>query len=163
MIGNHKDRELRDLDLFPPIPSDALQKQIKDYTEAIRLNPREFEIYYDRGLAYDKLGQPEKAIEDLNIYIRRYHRHGEAHYNRGMAYADLGQHELALKDFDEAIRNAHHDRWPGQANAYYNRGVAHGTLGLHAKALVDFNESIQLDPTRSDAYSSRGVAGVQIR
>jgi predicted Zn-dependent protease len=37
---------------------------IVDYTEAIRLRPAQVSLYIDRGDAYAKARQPEKAIDD---------------------------------------------------------------------------------------------------
>jgi tetratricopeptide (TPR) repeat protein len=42
----------------------ACQAAIEAYTSAIALNPNYAEAYYNRGLAYDKLGNHRHAIED---------------------------------------------------------------------------------------------------
>ncbi|MEB3121662.1 MAG: tetratricopeptide repeat protein, partial [Snowella sp.] len=41
-------------------------KAIADFTEAIRLNPDNTEIYFNRAMTYNTIGKPEKAIADLD-------------------------------------------------------------------------------------------------
>ena len=45
-------------------------KAIADYTEAIRLNPKYAEAYYNRGVAYEDKGEHDKAIADFTEAIR---------------------------------------------------------------------------------------------
>ena len=48
-----------------------LVRAIRDFSEAIRLNPNMGAYYQDRGLAYQALGQREKARADLATAKRR--------------------------------------------------------------------------------------------
>lgn len=82
-----------------------------DYTDA-------YIAYNNRGVAYDDLGQYQRAIEDYNKAIRLKPNNADAYYNRGLAYKELGQYPRAIRDFDQAIRLK-----PDYADAYYNRGV----------------------------------------
>ena len=45
-------------------------KAIADFTEAIRLNPKDAEAYYSRGGAYGEKGDYDKAIADFTEAIR---------------------------------------------------------------------------------------------
>ena len=40
-------------------------ERLSDYDKAIALNPTYFQAYYNRGIAYVKTKQFEKAIEDF--------------------------------------------------------------------------------------------------
>jgi regulator of sirC expression with transglutaminase-like and TPR domain len=40
------------------------EKAIQDYNQAIELNPKDADAFIDRGVAYAKLKQFEKAIQD---------------------------------------------------------------------------------------------------
>ena len=42
---------------------------IKDYDEAIRLDPRYVKAYYSRGFVFNRLERPLRAIEDFNQAI----------------------------------------------------------------------------------------------
>ena len=43
---------------------------ILDYNKAIKLNPRYANAYYNRAIAYKKLGQSKKAAGDYNNYLK---------------------------------------------------------------------------------------------
>ncbi|WP_442894375.1 tetratricopeptide repeat protein [Bradyrhizobium sp. AZCC 1693] len=43
---------------------------MKDYDEALRLEPQRARTYSNRSAAYRKLGRTEKAIEDVTTAIR---------------------------------------------------------------------------------------------
>jgi len=46
-------------------------RAIKDYDEAIRLNPQDAKAYHNRGLTYCRdLGEFERGIEDFDEAIR---------------------------------------------------------------------------------------------
>jgi tetratricopeptide (TPR) repeat protein len=50
---------------------------ITDCTAAIGLRPGFAEAYYNRGLAYDRLKQHDKAADDYSEVIRLKHGQGE--------------------------------------------------------------------------------------
>ncbi len=77
---------------------------IREYNEAIRLNPEYVWAYNARGTAYDDLGRHERAIQDYNEAIRLDPEFATVYYNRGYAYYDLGQYERAIQDYNEAVR-----------------------------------------------------------
>jgi tetratricopeptide (TPR) repeat protein len=55
------------------------QEAIRQYTQAIKLNPNYASVYYNRGIAYANLGDTSKAIELNPNYT-------DAYINRGIAY-----------------------------------------------------------------------------
>ena len=77
------------------------QSAIKDFDAAIRLNPQS-DAYYNRGVAYRKLGQFERAIEDYDEAIRLDPQYAEAYYLRGAAYGAIGKSIEAERDFAKA-------------------------------------------------------------
>ena len=129
------------------------KKAIGYLNEAIRLKPDIAEAYYNRGLAYEKIGQYKQAIENYTEAIRLEPDYTTAYNNRGNAYNKLGQPQRAIKDFNEAIRLK-----PDYSDAYNNRGGAYGNFGQPQRAIKDFNEAIRLKPDDATAYYNRGVA-----
>ena len=77
------------------------QSAIKDFDAAIRLNPQS-DAYYNRGVAYRKLGQFERAIEDYEEAIRLDPQYAEAYYLSGAAYGAIGKSVEAERDFAKA-------------------------------------------------------------
>ena len=47
-----------------------LEKAIADFTEAIRLNPKDAVAFYNRGLAWHKKNEHDKAIVDYTEAVR---------------------------------------------------------------------------------------------
>lgn len=130
-------------------PSEALEY----YDKAIKLNPRYYAAYYNRGNAYMNLGNYKQAITDYNSAIKINLKLAVARNNRGVAYASLGNYKQAIEDFDRTIEIS-----PARADTYNNRGGAYESLGNHKQAIEDFNRAIEINPRYADAYNNRGIA-----
>ena len=70
--------------------------------KAIRLDPSFADAYNNRGIAYDKLGQYERAIQDYDEAIRLDPQYTNAYYNRGDTYQAMGKSEEAERDLAKA-------------------------------------------------------------
>ena len=75
------------------------KEAIADYTEAIKLNPKDAEAYYNRGNAKYRLKQYKEAIADYDKAIELKPEDAQAYYNRGFAYREVGKKEEADADF----------------------------------------------------------------
>ena len=124
------------------------RKAIEAFDEAIKLDPQDAIAHYNRGVAYNLLGQSQRVSSNLNLYERaiqalneaiRLNPQAEAYYNRGVAHRKLGQYELAIEDYDEAIRLN-----PQYAEAYYLRGAVYGVIGKSIEAERDFGKAKDL-------------------
>lgn len=73
-------------------------------SRAIRLNPKNAKLYYQRGSLIVGLGQPERAVHDFNEAIRLDPKLVDAYSSRGLVYTMLGRHEDAQRDMDQAVR-----------------------------------------------------------
>src|SRR5271169_414860 len=102
------------------------------FDKAILLNPNYTEAYFNRGVAYGKLGNNKQAIADYNKAIDLNPKDAEAYDNRGATYSDLGNNNQAIADYNKAI-----DLDPNNANAYYNRGNDYSDLGNNKQAMAD--------------------------
>jgi lipoprotein NlpI len=122
-------------------------RAIADYDQAIRLDPKNFLSYYNRGDTYRARGNNYRAIADYSEAIRLDPKFVLAYIVRGNGYRARGDNDHAIADYSEAIRLA-----PKFADAYYNRGLAYLYSGTLAKALADVSEASELDPT--DAYKA---------
>lgn len=80
-------------------------QEISTFTQTINTNSNyAAEAYYNRGLAYECIGNKEGAIGDYNEAIRINPSYASAYYTRGIAYADLGDKKRAVKDLREAAK-----------------------------------------------------------
>lgn len=127
------------------------QKAIKDYDEAIKLNPKEPLLYVNRGVAYSYLGKHQEGTIDLNEAIKLNPKYLLAYYNRGALFQESGDFKQAIKDYGKVI-----ELNPKHAEAYYNRGMAYDSLGDYQEALKDYSRAIELDRKHIDAYYKRG-------
>jgi tetratricopeptide (TPR) repeat protein len=124
-------------------------------------------IYNNRGTAYDRKGDNDRAIEDYNDAIRLNPNFANAFRDRGLAYYAKRDYDHAIEDFNEAIRLNTSD-----AAACYARGNAYGGRGIgfdnendyghatqdYSEAIQDYNEAIRLSPSFAFAYYGRGLA-----
>jgi tetratricopeptide (TPR) repeat protein len=80
-----------------------LDRAIKDYEQAIALNPGDATAYYNRGVAYGSKGEWDRAIRDYGQAIQHRPDDAAAFRNRGFAYQEKKQFDRAMQDFDRAI------------------------------------------------------------
>jgi len=109
--------------------------------------------FYNRGIAYAKKGDLDRAIADFDQALRLDPDSTFALNNRGAAYARKGQYSEAIADFNEAIRLDSQS-----ATAYNNRGTAYAKLGEYDRALEDFEQAVRLDPKDMSAQNNRRLA-----
>jgi tetratricopeptide (TPR) repeat protein len=80
-----------------------LEHAVRDFSEAMRLDPKYPYAYGERGQALFKMGETERAIADYSAAIQRDPQYGSALRSRGMAYLYRGSSDLALADLTRAI------------------------------------------------------------
>jgi tetratricopeptide (TPR) repeat protein len=108
--------------------------------------------YNNRGLAFYRAGQLNKAMKDYNRAIVLKPSYYEAYYNRGIIFDEMGQFSKAMEDYTTAIVLN-----PSFYPAYNNRGILCSRAGLFGKAIEDFNKAIAINPKHVNAYSNRGL------
>ena len=129
-------------------------KAIADYTEAIRLDPKDAQAYDNRGDAWYEQGGVRQGH-------RRLHRGHPARPQGRRGVSATGatpgtskkEYDKAIADYTEAIRLD-----PKYARAYNNRGDAWYGKKEYDKAIADYTEAIRLDPEIAEAYNNRGNA-----
>jgi tetratricopeptide (TPR) repeat protein len=77
------------------------QRYLQIVNEWIAENPRNSHAYFDRHLAWMKLGEPRRALDDLNMVIQ-IDPQPVSFWTRGEVYRHMGEYEKALEDFDRA-------------------------------------------------------------
>jgi len=99
-------------------------KAIADYTQAIKINPKNAIAYTNRGAVYYSKGALDRAIADFDEAIKLNPNDALAYANRGIAYDNKGEVDRAIADFDKAIALD-----PNDGEAYKNRGAAYRRTG----------------------------------
>jgi len=98
-------------------------------------------IFYNRGNAYIRKRQHDRAIRDYDAAILLKPNYANAFFNRGHVYGQKGLYDRAIRDYTKVIRLR-----PRHANAYGNRGWVYEKLGRRNKAIADYRKAIMLRP-----------------
>ena len=75
---------------------------ISDFTEAIKINPKDPDAYKGRGIAKSNLEDDKGAISDFNKAIEINPEDGDAYYDRGYSKEMLKDFKGALSDYNKA-------------------------------------------------------------
>jgi Tetratricopeptide repeat/Bacterial SH3 domain len=75
---------------------------IRDYTDAVKRNPKDSELYRRRGNAEYKHEDWDRAIADFTRAIEVDPNSGVAYWNRGWAHAEKKEYDAAIKDMQKA-------------------------------------------------------------
>jgi tetratricopeptide (TPR) repeat protein len=108
--------------------------------------------YNLRGIAYEKLGQTDKALADYEKAIDLDPSYDKTYNNRAVILDKKGQTDKALADYDKAIALN-----PSFDKAYYNRALVYEKKGQLDKALMDYDKVIALNPYYDKAYLGIGI------
>lgn len=130
-----------------------LPAAIDAYTKAIELDEQNAETWYDRGVAFIRTGQPEKAIADYTRAVELDPDFSIAWNNRAAAFASLENYGAAIRDCSRAIEID-----PADVLAWRNRGLAFHDLAQLTQAIDDLRQAVGLDPSDVFAHLSLGNA-----
>jgi tetratricopeptide (TPR) repeat protein len=130
-----------------------LDGAIADFTEAIRLDPKDARGFYNRGLARESLNDLRGAVRDYSQAIVIGGLGGAPHHGRAMVWRSEGRSEAALAEVNIAIGLE-----PKNASYLYDRGLIWVDLGDSDKAIGDLKSSAELGRDPFPAYMQ--LAGI---
>ena len=108
------------------------------------------EAFNNRGVAYDRKGDYDRAIADYDQAIKL-KPSAELYFNRGNAHLGKSQYDHAIDDYNQAIKLK-----AGFAAAFDNRCWARAVVGILKQALADCNEALRLMPNNTATFGTRG-------
>ncbi|MGD0261440.1 MAG: tetratricopeptide repeat protein [Verrucomicrobiota bacterium] len=126
---------------------------IRQYQEALRLNPGHAFAHNVLGVALVRKGQMDEAIRQYHEALRLNPDYAEAHYNLGVILVRKGQIDEAINQYQQAIRLK-----PDDALAHNNLGTALGRKGQMDEAVRQFQETIRLKPDFAEVHNNLGNA-----
>ncbi|MAQ96913.1 MAG: hypothetical protein CL716_04305 [Chloroflexi bacterium] len=132
------------------------QSAIKDYTNAIIINPTFAGAYNARGMANRKMKDFHSALQDYNTALSLHNNFAATYNNRGVIYMEIRQIEAALTDFDKALKIE------PNSYGYCNRAVAYNYMRDFNKSISESTVAVELNPQLPEAYVVRGIAKVQM-
>jgi tetratricopeptide (TPR) repeat protein len=165
---------------------------IRLYDEILHYVPECYDVYLNRGVAYDNLELIDQSLADYSSAIKLDPKRIEAYNNRGLLYYDQGFYDEALVDFGKALElnpkapliynnrgkvyiqqklydlaiadyNKALEFNPQDAIAYYNLGSAYRDQNLYEESLLNYNKALEFDPGLIRAYYSRGLVYIEKR
>src|SRR5262249_18056562 len=122
------------------------QRAAAQFTAALKLEPGNALVYWQRGEAYRLLCEDERAVADLNRALRPSPSAPAVLVSRAVAYHHGGEHDRAVADCTSALALD-----PEDAEAYRTRAAAYAELGDPDRALADLAEAIALAPEDDQA------------
>ncbi len=132
--------------------SKQFDKAFDDFTQAIALNPNEYDAHNLRGNIHRQKKRYTEAIADYRRALEIQPRTASAMLNLGNTYFETNQNEQALKLYTSVIKGE-----PNNTNALSNRGAIYFRQQKYDKALEDLSKAISIDEDYFDAYMNRGV------
>ncbi len=135
------------------------QKAVDAYTEYLRMQPRDIKSIYNRGRAYEELGQHEEALADFRKVIKEDPLNVSGHLSIANDYY------YRLKDYENTIFFCEKVLGLDENNAFAHtlKGKAHQKLGQLEEALSSYNAAISINGEFTDAYLSRGSLRVYLK
>jgi tetratricopeptide (TPR) repeat protein len=127
-----------------------LYKALRDYDEAIRLDPKNSGAYVNRALALARIGELEPAMNDYAKAITLNPQQWQAYFNRAAELKDCGKLREAMDDLNKVM-----ELNPKFAGAYVNRASIYVRQGELDKAIADYNTALLRDPNLTDVYVAR--------
>ena len=146
---------------------DRYDEAIAHFDKAIKLNPKHFDSYYERGHAKSAFDRHKAAIADFDKAIKLNNGAIYIYLARANLNDTFGSYERVITDFDKVIQ-----LYPDYTDAYKKRAHAKfklaeskaaqgditATLQLYQSAMEDCTQLIWLTPKDADVYDNRGWA-----
>jgi tetratricopeptide (TPR) repeat protein len=139
--------DIRAYRLFQKSAGDEnLGQNIKNYTEAIQIDPNYAEAHNNLGVMRYFNGEFDAAIKAFQDAIRLNPKYPEAHNNLGYLYDDQGKYEEAVAEYLKAIDNKN-----DYFDAYNNLGSTYFNMGSYDDAERVWKKIIELLPYNDEA------------
>ncbi|HEX2840807.1 tetratricopeptide repeat protein [Hyphomicrobium sp.] len=81
----------------------AYKGALADFSAALKVDPKNWLVFYNRGSVFFDLGKDDLAIKDFASAIEADPNTAIAYYNRGLAYERRGDMQKALEDYRRAV------------------------------------------------------------
>lgn len=125
---------------------------VRDFDEALRLNPRDVEALNNRCWVKMIIGDLSAALADCNDALNLRPNFADALDSRGLVNLKNGQNANAVSDFDAALRIN-----PKLASSLYGRGLARQRTGATAAGDRDLTAARAIDPNIASELAGYGI------
>lgn len=134
------------------------QGALIQFNQALRVNPRDAQVYYNRAVVYYDLQKYHLALEDINRVIVITPEDISAYYLRGLILSQsLLELDRSIADFTQVIKLD--SRF---APAYFQRANLYYQQRELDNAFKDYTNVINLAPEYPHAYYNRALVRYQM-
>ncbi len=126
-------------------------QSVTSYENAIKLDAKNPDLYFNLGFAYTQTGLFDLAIFNYQKAVELNPKFFEAYGNLGTVYQRLGQLDDAVKSYQKGLTIN-----PQDARGYFNLGTALRDKGSLTEAIASYKKAIALFPNYTDAYNNLG-------
>jgi tetratricopeptide (TPR) repeat protein len=140
---------------------------LKDYSQAIDIEPKNSELYNSRGKTYFDMAMSGKypaqaqefamkAISDYTTGLSqpkiKNKTRSELLINRGAANASQNRYGPAMEDLNAGLGLD-----PNNKNGYFNRSLVYFMTQQYPKAVEDYSSYLKYDPYNANVWYERGM------
>ena len=126
---------------------------ITELDQALRLNPRHYWSWMQRGICHVEVNKQALAVGDFNACIALWPEFAWGYFNRGNVLDQLGEKPAALADYGIAI-----ERDAGLVSAYLNRALVYLDTQRPALGLADLDHAVNMGRDDVNLHAGRGLA-----
>ena len=124
---------------YERLQKNDLTGALEDYTEVVRIEPKDGENYLNRGLVKEKMKDLPGALSDFGKAIQLDSKNGRAWLSRGNVMSKTKRWKEAIEDYSVAINID-----PEYGLAFHNRAIARQNAGLIKEACEDLKSAEKL-------------------
>src|SRR6476646_4269706 len=138
---------------------------VNEMNEALRLDPKEPNLYFMRSAAYRAKRDFEKAVADIDQAISLDAARGDFYMLRGMIFGDQGDLDRAITELNQKVK-LDPNSTPGyseraelyrQKKDYVNRGWVYVLKNDLDHAMDDFSKALSIHQNDASALVGRGL------
>jgi tetratricopeptide (TPR) repeat protein len=134
-----------------------LPEAIRQYEQALQINPEYTEAHNNLGTALEKSGHTQEAIQHYKQVLRIKPDFAQAQYNWGVALQGAGQVQQATSHYEQALQAQ-----PDFAEAHNNLGVVLMGLGRLEEAVRHYEQALRINPEYAEAQNNLALALLQL-
>lgn len=121
-----------------------LNNAVSEFNEALKIYPEYHDAFAELGLAYFRLGQPEKALSNYEKSLEYKANNYTVYSNMGIIYFQKNDLQKAREVYEKAVSIN-----PAFVDARRNLGTVYAKTGKHDQAIEQFKEGLKYDPNNA--------------
>jgi len=139
---------------------DALEQQqqgavaaaVAELEQMAATDPALFSVQIEAGVAWQRLGQHQRAADRFRAALAASPESALGHYNLGISLSKLGRNEEADRELNLAVALD-----PSFSRAHTARGLVQAQMGQGPAAVASFDRALAIDPNDFEAWLNRGA------